>query len=95
MVSSGIATANSICTGHGAFPPRGVSSGTSTGMTVNGVPVLLSGGVFVSHTDGSSSHTGVVTGSGSISINGVPVAKIGDPISCGSSVATGDSGVTM
>ena len=86
-----IATLNSVCSGHDGFPPRPAVSGEPK-FKVNGIPALVDGSPFASHTKPNSSpHGGVAIGTKSnFKINGKAVVLVGDPISCGSTVATGD-----
>lgn len=86
-----IAKEDSICTGHDGFPPRVAVSGESA-FRVNGVPVLVDGSPFNPHSKPKHPpHGGVAIGTkSSFKINGKTVARVGDPVSCGSAIATGD-----
>lgn len=87
---AGIATENSMCSGHDGFPPRKAVEG-SPNFRVNGVPVHLSGMAWEYHTKPKSSpHSGVGVGGGVFRINGTNACLIGDPVSCGSVIVTGD-----
>ncbi|HBK0767346.1 TPA: alanine racemase, partial [Escherichia coli] len=52
---SAIATSDTLCSGHGGFPPRLVAE-TVPWFTVNGKPIVVDGAMFPSHTDGNSAH---------------------------------------
>lgn len=82
------------CTGHGAFPPRPIVSG-SANVFVNGSPASAAGdGVAVHKAPKKPPHGGAVaSGSSSVFINGKPAARIGDAVSCGSAVAMGSANV--
>ncbi len=82
------------CTGHGSFPPR-ASIEASTDVIVNGKGAVREGDAWAVHCSGKSCHGGSVSaGSSSVFVNGIPVARIGDPLDCGSSVATGSGNVS-
>ncbi|MCG3884111.1 PAAR domain-containing protein [Photobacterium leiognathi] len=86
---SDIAIKGSMCSGHGAWPPRPSISGQAC-FTVNGVPVMVTGDAFAPHAaPDNPPHGGTVTGTSHMTINGKTVAMVGDPVSCGSKVATG------
>ncbi|HEY3591737.1 MAG TPA: PAAR domain-containing protein [Buttiauxella sp.] len=92
---SAIAIASSICSGHGGFPPRPAVTNEPF-MTVNGLPVLVAGNMFAVHADIVSSHDGsAISTRPYFTVNGVPIVCVGDPVSCGSSVATGDGFLTI
>lgn len=81
------------CTGHGCFPPRASTSGSGD-VLINGIPALREGDSYASHSCGSSSHGGAVdAGSGTVFVNGRQLARIGDPVDCGSAVSEGSSNV--
>lgn len=75
-------------------PPRG-SSSASSDVFVNGIAVHRQGDSWIPHSCPSSSPHGatLVSGSSSVYVNGKQVGRIGDPISCGSTVAEGSSDV--
>ncbi len=87
---SAIGTLDSICSGHGGFPPRPPADAEPF-FQVNGIPVLVDGKQYLAHSDGDSSHDGIaLTTRGWFTINGQGVVCVGDPVSCGSIVAVGD-----
>lgn len=86
-----VGTKNSICSGHGGFPPRPSAEGEPL-MKINGIPVLVDGNVFPDHSDGNSTHSGTATSTRPwFKVNGKAICCVGDPVSCGSVVATGDN----
>ncbi len=82
------------CTGHECFPPRNSTSG-SNNVFVNDIPAHRQGDSWAVHTCTHpevphGSHAGSLSsGSGTVYVNGRQLGRIGDPVSCGSSVATG------
>ncbi len=82
------------CTGHGAFPPR-ASTSASPDVFVNGIAVHRQGDSWAVHCDPSPSCHGsaLAMGSGSVFVNGLPIARVGDPVACGSSIAQGSPDV--
>jgi len=85
-----IATKNSLCSGHGGFPSRPPVDAEAL-MTVNGIPVLVEGKQYAVHSDGNSSHGGQALSTRTwFTINGAAAVCVGDPVSCGSTVAVGD-----
>lgn len=86
-----IAIKGSVGSGHGKFPPRASVTGEPL-MTINGVPVQVQGDVFPAHTDGHTAHPGTAVSTRSwFTVNGKGVCCVGDPISCGSVIVTGNA----
>jgi len=82
-----------ICTGHGCFPPR-ENNEASGDVFVNGVGAHRMGDGWTVHCCGPSCHASVLdSGSGTVYVNGKQLARIGDPVACGSAVAQGSSDV--
>ena len=83
-----------VCTGHANFPPRNSIEG-SPNVFVNGSPVNRVGDAWAIHCNSSPScHDAVSSsGSGTVFINNAAACRIGDDISCGSSVAQGSPDV--
>ena len=83
-----------LCTGHGCFPSR-VSTGGSSNVFVNGIPVHRQGDGWSPH--GCSvcpPHGGnLAAGSATVFANGLQLGRIGDPVDCGSAVAEGSGDV--
>lgn len=66
-------------------------------MTVNAIPWHRQGDAWAAHTcpDIPETHASVLAaGSSTVTINGKQAGRIGDPVACGSSVATGSGDVT-
>ena len=82
------------CTGHGTWPPR-PSTGGSGDVFVNGIPAHRKGDAWAVHcNDVPVCHAGsLASGSGSVFVNGKQLGRVGDPVSCGSSVAAGSGNV--
>ncbi|MEG5932559.1 PAAR domain-containing protein [Enterobacter hormaechei] len=90
-----IAVKGSVGSGHGSFPPRASVMGDPL-VTINGVPVQVQGDVFPTHTDGHTAHPGTaISGHAYITVNGKGVCAVGDAISCGSVIVSGDATVTV
>jgi len=80
--------------GHGLFLARPSISGGSPNVLVNKVSVLIVGSLFAIHTDGNTAHPGTLSaGSSKVLVNGVGIGRVGDTISCGSTVAIGSATV--
>lgn len=82
-------------TGHGCFPPTNLVTTAATKSYINGILVGLQdeASQFSTHTCGNSTHpqNGRFISSGSTKsfIEGKPVARIGDNISCGDACGQG------
>lgn len=84
-----------LCTGHGCWPPR-PNVGASENVFVDGIAAHRQGDAWAAHTCPSIPEThGSVLASGSPTVfcNGVQLGRIGDPVACGSAVATGSGTV--
>ena len=83
-----------ICTGHEDFPPRESISG-SPNVFVNGKPAHRQGDSWAVHCNSEPvCHGGnLASGSSSVYVNGKQLGRIGDPVNCGSNVATGSKNV--
>ena len=78
-----------VCTGHDSCPPRH-SDGGSTNVFVEGKGINRLGDTWERHPKSDHIPIGVTSSaSGTVFCNGIPVARIGDEISCGSLVAEG------
>lgn len=85
------------CTGHGGWPPRASVEGTSR-FTVSGSEAHLEGHAWAAHTNPSipETHAGTLaSGAPRFTIGGLQVGRVGDPVDCGSSVATGEDRFTI
>lgn len=86
---------NDPCTGHGCFPPRNNASASSD-VLVNGKGVHREGDDWAAHCCGPSCHSGkTAQGSPNVFTNGKAKARIGDPVDCGSAIASGSSNVFL
>ena len=83
------------CTGHGCWPPR-PSTGASPNVYANGIAVLRQGDAWAAHTCPSIPEThasALAAGSSTVYVNGKQIGRIGDPVACGSVVASGSGDV--
>ncbi|EGR0158867.1 PaaR repeat-containing protein [Vibrio cholerae] len=83
------------CTGHGCWPPR-PSTGGSSDVFCNGKPVHRQGDGWAAHTCPSIPEThasSLAAGSSTVFVNGKAIGRVGDPVGCGSSVASGSDNV--
>lgn len=82
-----------ICTGHGCFPSRNCIT-ASTDVIINRRGAHRVGDQWSVHRCSDDSHGGTtITGSNKVLVNGMPLARVGDVVSCGSSVMTGSDNV--
>ena len=83
-----------ICTGHADFNPRPNDEG-SPNVFVNGIPAHRKGDHWMIHCNGVPvcHDSNALKGSGTVFVNGKDIMRIGDPIACGSKVATGSPNV--
>ena len=83
------------CSGHGCWPPR-PSTGASPDVFVNGIAVHRQGDAWAPHTCPTipETHDSVLaSGSSTVYVNGKQIGRIGDPVVCGSTVASGSANV--
>jgi len=81
--------------GHEGFPPRPSVEGCAK-VTVGSVPVHCEGQAWAPHSSGGHTHDGyLASGAPHVTIAGRSVGRIGDPISCGDTVAQGCPRVTI
>lgn len=80
-----------ICTGHGDWPPRPNVEGDDH-LMINGLPVHCEGHRWAVHcnTQPQCHDSVLAAGSSFLEVNGRRVGRVGDPVACGSVVATGD-----
>ena len=94
----GVARKKDICTGHGCWPSRSSIEG-SPDVFVNGIPWHRQGDAYVSHCCTCPGmphgcHSSVLAaGSPTVFVNGKQAGRVGNPVACGGSVATGSSNV--
>ncbi|MEG9883835.1 MAG: PAAR domain-containing protein [Hyphomicrobiales bacterium] len=86
--TSGVMTLHA--TGHGAFPPRAATGG-SADVFVRGLGVQGQGDPWAIHCNPTPVCHGsaLAAGSSSVFANSLALGRVGDPIDCGSFVATG------
>tara|TARA_B100000941_G_C28499792_1_gene553333 strand:- start:2230 stop:2520 length:291 start_codon:yes stop_codon:yes gene_type:complete len=82
------------CTGHGCFPPRSNIAGSSN-VFVNNIAVHRQGDGWSVHCCPPPVCHGSVlkSGSSTVYINGKQCGRVGDPVACGSAVASGSGNV--
>lgn len=78
-----------ICTGHDCWPPRPTAGG-SPNVKVNNKLWHRQTDPWQVHCCGSNCHSSVLaSGSPTVIVNNLEGGRIGDPVACGSKVATG------
>ncbi|WP_104401133.1 type VI secretion system PAAR protein [Vibrio penaeicida] len=79
-----------IGTAHDGFPPTPVC-GASPDVKADGIPIARVGDPLVPHAKPKHPPHGrsIAAGSGTVFVNGKPVARSGDAVSCGGSVVGG------
>ena len=93
-----VARLGDTCTGHECFPPRANTAG-SPDVYVNSLPVHREGDGWEAHTcthpdTPHGTHGGsLAAGSSTVYVNSKQLGRVGDPVSCGSSVASGSGNV--
>ncbi|ESG73349.1 hypothetical protein SEEM1594_06113 [Salmonella enterica subsp. enterica serovar Muenchen str. baa1594] len=61
-------------------------------LKINGIDVLVDVNQYAQHSDGNSTHGGqAISTRPWFTVNGKAVVCVGDPVSCGSTVAAGDA----
>nr|WP_275098118.1 PAAR domain-containing protein [Sedimenticola hydrogenitrophicus] len=83
------------CTGHGCWPSR-PNVEASPDVFANGIAAHRQGDAWAAHTCPSipETHASVLAaGSGSVFVNGRQLARIGDPVACGSACSQGSPDV--
>ena len=92
---SSIALENCLSLGEAGYPPTLPESGLSTKTKVGGLSVVLANQtIYAAHSKSRSpTHAGalrlVISGSGKASIEGMPIARLGDPIADGDMINQG------
>lgn len=93
-----VARLTDICTGHECFPPRASSAG-SPNVFVNNLAAHRQSDAWSVHCcthpdQPHGCHASILaSGSSTVFANGLQLGRIGDPVECGSSVATGSGNV--
>jgi uncharacterized Zn-binding protein involved in type VI secretion len=83
-----------ICNGHGCFPPTPSVAGSGD-VFIDKIPALRKGDAVAPHGCSNCPPHGraVSAGSPSVYVNGKPLARVGDGVDCGGSVAVGSGTV--
>lgn len=86
---------NDLCSGHSCWPPR-VNDQASDDVIINGLGAHRRTDHWIIHTCIDQSHDSVLEdGSPTFFTNGLEQGRIGDPVACGSVVATGSPDVDI
>lgn len=84
-----------ICSGHDGYPPRN-NTGGSADIMINGYGAHRQDDSWEIHCLGINCHAAtLISGSPTVLANGKQIGRIGDPLSCGSTIATGSSDVIL
>jgi len=91
-MSLGVVRIGDKCTGHGIWPPRACDTGSGD-VFVNNIAAHRQGDHWVTHC-GLGCHDSTLSGgSSTVYVNGSPIGRIGDTVSCGSVAAQGSPSV--
>ena len=92
---SSVARIGDVTIGHQGFGQQLALTG-SDNVFVESIGVVRLTDVFENHSDGHSTHSGIVaSGSNKVFVNNLPIARIGDPLTCSSIIGTGSSKVIV
>jgi uncharacterized Zn-binding protein involved in type VI secretion len=77
-----------------------VSGGTVDSVIINGLPAAVVGSLYSPHAPYGSPHpphnaATITVGSDTVFVEGIPLARVGDPLSCGHSIADGSPDVEV
>lgn len=82
-----------LCTGHECYPPR-PSMSSSEDVFGNDIGVVRFSDLFEVHCCDGSCHDGTVSeASPTVFVNDLPLARVGDMISCGSAISQGSENI--
>jgi uncharacterized Zn-binding protein involved in type VI secretion len=82
-----------IDSGHDGFPARSAIS-ASDNVFINNLGALRVSDAWETHCDGDSCHGATLAdGSPTVFVNGLPLGRVGDSLSCGGTVASGSPDV--
>lgn len=88
-----VARHQDICTGHGCWPPR-PNATASRNVFVNSRGAHRQTDMWESHCCGLECHPGsTARGSSTVYVNSLQLARIQDPVDCGSAIMTGSHNV--
>ena len=79
---------------HGCYGPHYPTIG-SPNVMIDGKPVIIKGTPYTPHTCGDDTHAGTAEGVCTVFCNGQPVQKVGDKVSCGSTMVQGSGSVSI
>jgi uncharacterized Zn-binding protein involved in type VI secretion len=89
-----VSTIGGVCSGHDCYPPRATLAGGASTVFINGQPAALAGATLGPHACGLSVHVGAVAGgSSTVFVESRALARIADPVTCGSVLAQGSPNV--
>ena len=75
-----------IASGHGCYPTHPAIQ-ASTNVFVEGIAPVRQGDMYAPHACSPDVHVGALAvGSATVFVNGQQVGRLGDPVSCGSTV---------
>jgi uncharacterized Zn-binding protein involved in type VI secretion len=91
---SGVVRKGDLCSGHSCYPPRPSIKGSDT-VFINDKATHRQGDKWAIHAcPNTSPHDGtLIQGSRSVFVDGKAIARVKDPISCGSKAAEGSQNV--
>lgn len=81
-----------LCTGHGPYGPRPAISG-SENVFINSISAHRVGDLWTEHCHHGCHGSVQATGAPTVRVNGIPLARVGDQIACGSINAQGSPNV--
>lgn len=85
----------SVDSGHDGFSPGTIVTGDPL-FTVNGVSLSKTSDISVIHVKPDTPpHVGVNIGSALLTVNGIPLALVGDPLACGAVIVSGQGLFTI
>lgn len=80
-------------TSHGDFPAVPLSTDSSN-VFINGISCKRKSDSYPSHSDEDSSHSSYISGgSSTVFVNGLPIVRVNDAVSCGGRVSQGSPNV--
>jgi len=81
---------NDTDTGHGLCGSTPIIDAVSPNVIINGLPAATLNSILADHCLHSRA---VSAGSPTVMVNGKPLARVGDPINCGGTIAQGSPNV--
>ena len=93
----GVARQSDKSTGHGCFAPTPITTSVASSVFTNGRRTAKVGSKCIPHKCGTTTHAGstraISQGSGTVRVEGSPIARLGDRIACGDSVGQASGNV--